>query len=1472
MATSSRPKLCTKETVKREGLNIWVDSTLDGIEPKIDIILVQGLGAHPYYTWVGRQDRTTAVATTSSRPNLRRFLGRGKAGKHVDTSPSVGDGAFWPRDLLPKHVGPARIATYSYLSAWEKKDFRTSLRECGEQFLNIVHQSRQDESTRNRPIIFVGHSLGGLVIQQALVLADHNKIFTDIRTSTSGIIFLGVPMQGSKAAGILTIFTDAIGNEQPMLKTLKAGSTELYELSDDFWSSYEALPAMFFCETNDSHYVPLLNTMIVNVRSSSVIGKRTISLHTDHSGLNKFREDDEKFHLFVPSLKEMVTLAQRNSCAKAKREKNDDVPAMGMDRAIPQDLDSVTSRVILPFPKDDDFVGRKDVLEKIEKISHSTRQDSRVALVGLGGIGKSQIAIEYAHQFRAKYPERSIFWVYGTNPARFRASYTEIAKELRLSGCDDPKQDKLDTVRRWFQSEASGQWLMILDNVDDRSFVAEYHNKAAMIHEFTLLAHLPRKPGTMILITSRDRDAAYDLVHQKHNHILEIDCMDVPDTKALLDVKLDDPQAAEAEKEQLIRKLDSIPLAITQAAAYIKRRRMVTTSTYLKLLDACEKDPKSILNVDGGDSRRDPGVPNAVFRTWQITPDLIQVQNPASANLLSIMAMFDRQGIPRFLFNPQTESSITGGDESNHSEYASNNDHHEGMTPPVESSHGSDGNPSSTREDRANSACQALLATNQVSNLKQERLDYEHDISTDNDDKHFGPFDETVEILLDLSLVSIEKSGETFQMHRLVQLATRQWLKDHNSYQYVSEKALHILTLAYPSDIDKDWKLCQTLEPHADSVHERIYQPRKSRLDHARLSRSRADFFHFQGLYSRAEASAEMAVKEYGAIGEYDSEECFWAVVSSFWADIDGKRGRTESEILTVLHHVKAVLGEENQTYINMLRAQGWLLFVQGRHKEAADILRTALDLARKAIGDQHHLTLQCSRNLAWALWEVDRIEEAEELCVSNIDIQRRTLGESHPRTLDNMHILANVNFSQGRMKESEMMRRKHILQLTLGVLGDKHKNTLIAKFNLACSLAKQGRVKEAAAIKLDVLSGETELLGTDHPSTIYTMASLAHNYMDHGNHSEAVNLMTKAVHLSDGALGYSHPHTEARTEWLKEWYCVLQQDDTTRHHVFQAEEQAKVLIQERYSRSLMECILEIHFQRACQIRTSADSSEIGSDYLVPISKDLVAALRMWIDGNWQNGLRTIGRVLGLMGRGVDAQIAFEGLAKWIPPFEGSLRSSSKSGTSSDALTFPAENVSESSKDNVDAADCGMVHGQRNQQDPREVEGEAESVSGIGGLTNSDRQRLPREHLPERSRDDSNGSVIEYTEDADRSGGTAEDSGENRSSVSSGHDSNVWKNTAWGDSAWCDGCKEVFQLPSTRYFCIECSYIDLCEACYDKLEGEGTSASNKMKDCKGHKYLSAPRSEWYDLPWGEVSEEGTTLMEWAEKLLSEFSE
>ena len=96
-----------------------------------------------------------------------------------------------------------------------------------------------------------------LTRRQALVIADHGDYFADIRESTAGAIFLGVPMQGCKAADMVAWGERALGNNQPLLNTLREGSQELLSLSRDFWSGYGKLPIACFFEDQDSSYGPI---------------------------------------------------------------------------------------------------------------------------------------------------------------------------------------------------------------------------------------------------------------------------------------------------------------------------------------------------------------------------------------------------------------------------------------------------------------------------------------------------------------------------------------------------------------------------------------------------------------------------------------------------------------------------------------------------------------------------------------------------------------------------------------------------------------------------------------------------------------------------------------------------------------------------------------------------------------------------------------------------------------------------------------------------------------------------------------------------------------------------------------------------------------------------------------------------------------------------------------------------------------
>ncbi|MCJ1467928.1 hypothetical protein MMC07_006553 [Pseudocyphellaria aurata] len=146
---------CTRDTVKATGLNIWVSGEHNHQEPLVDssVIAVQGLGAHPYYTWVRKQ----GLAKEASDPRKFGFLRGRQKNSNSAGLPDIASEAvetMWLRDLLPESIPHARIATYSYESDWRRANVKTSLRKCGEQLLNVLHQNRSSEKVSRAVLAF----------------------------------------------------------------------------------------------------------------------------------------------------------------------------------------------------------------------------------------------------------------------------------------------------------------------------------------------------------------------------------------------------------------------------------------------------------------------------------------------------------------------------------------------------------------------------------------------------------------------------------------------------------------------------------------------------------------------------------------------------------------------------------------------------------------------------------------------------------------------------------------------------------------------------------------------------------------------------------------------------------------------------------------------------------------------------------------------------------------------------------------------------------------------------------------------------------------------------------------------------------------------------------------------------------------------------------------------------------------------
>ncbi|EON69996.1 hypothetical protein W97_09262 [Coniosporium apollinis CBS 100218] len=178
----------------------------------------------------------------------------------------------------------------------------------------------------------------------------------------------------------------------------------------------------------------------------------------------------------------------------------------------------------VPFNQDPHFVDRGDTLEQIhEKCSYPA---ARVALVGLGGVGKSQLAIQYSYQVRRSSPQTWVFWVHASTGARFEEGYKLIADRLELPGRDGAQVNILQLVSNWLCDERNGRWVMIVDNADG---AATFFNQTAgqLVGQPgrqsrtppSLATFLPQTQNGCILFTSRSGDVAFKLTGSRKNII-----------------------------------------------------------------------------------------------------------------------------------------------------------------------------------------------------------------------------------------------------------------------------------------------------------------------------------------------------------------------------------------------------------------------------------------------------------------------------------------------------------------------------------------------------------------------------------------------------------------------------------------------------------------------------------------------------------------------------------------------------------------------------------------------------------------------------------------------------------------------------------------------------------------------------------------------------------------------------------------
>ncbi|KAK5955635.1 hypothetical protein OHC33_003276 [Knufia fluminis] len=243
---------------------------------------------------------------------------------------------------------------------------------------------------------------------------------------------------------------------------------------------------------------------------------------------------------------------------------------------------------------------------------------------------------------------RGFFWVHASSASRFQDGYKEIAARMQIPGGNDPGADISLIVRRWLSDPSNGTWLMVVDNADDEGLLLDPIEPANYTEDRQgLKKYPPNSDNGSILLTSRSRRVALDIVDYPED-VLDVGPMELNEALSLVQTKLRMPATTDEAARELVHQLDCMPLAISQAAAYIREPTpLVTIKDYVHKLRDDPDEQLRLLCLAERDSRRDGGATNAILLTWHISFRHIQQSHPYAGTLLGLMSIFNREQIPQ---------------------------------------------------------------------------------------------------------------------------------------------------------------------------------------------------------------------------------------------------------------------------------------------------------------------------------------------------------------------------------------------------------------------------------------------------------------------------------------------------------------------------------------------------------------------------------------------------------------------------------------------------------------------------------------------------------------------------------------------------------------------------------------------------------------------------------------------------------
>ena len=755
--------------------------------------------------------------------------------------------------------------------------------------------------------------------------------------------------------------------------------------------------------------------------------------------------------------------------------------ATSKDQATSHDGNAGTWMV--PFNRNPRFLAREDNIARIKGQIFSHKSARKAAISGLGGVGKTQIALELAYQVREKDPACSIFWIPATTTEAIEQAFMNINKSLGLSTAD--KDAKLQ-LKKYLSSERAGRWLLIIDNADDADMWMKADASSPAFKTF-----LPQSPTGFTLFTTRNQRLATQLVGPDVIRLSELDDKTAIEMIGELLVQKELTEDEESIN-LLVQRLCGLPLALNQAASFINEN-CISPEEYLSLIDKQEDTMIELLSEDFEDDYRYSEIKNPVASTWLVSFQQIQRSNSQAAEYLSFMACVAARDIPMYIL-PNFESVL---------------DHQKAL--------GLLKSYAFVTEQTNNQLSMHRLVHLAIRNwLKQQnRLPEQISESIERLISVFPPIDDPHrdqwrQILPHTQYVLCLKDSSSIEAKWGLASLTGICLHIDGRYaeaRLAMEEVYEARRVLFGDETE------QTLDALSwiAIISRRLGQYKESeKLTMKLLESSKRAFGEDSLMY--IDALHELASILY-----------------------QGRWDEAEKLLLEVLERTKAKYADDESRILATMDKLATVYLEQGRLDECEKLHSEVLEREKTLCGPDDPDTIASMLNLAEVYRLQRKYDESEKLLLGVVKMDEARLGKNHPHTLTSLHFLAAVYHGQGRLEESENGFLK-VIDARKRVLGERHHSTLSSLDFLALVYQDRGWWDDAERISRHIFDVSRMDMGLDNFTTLRYMESLANILKKRGDHDNALALLKECIELRETHIGASHRDTIGAVSKLKEW------------------------------------------------------------------------------------------------------------------------------------------------------------------------------------------------------------------------------------------------------------------------------------------------------------------------------------------------